>query len=46
MAELPPASTEREIVRGARGARSRNGDDFNNWGEDEGVDVDAAGGVA
>ncbi len=46
MAELPPASTEREIVRGAREARSRSGDDFHSWGEDEGVDVDAAGGVA
>jgi hypothetical protein len=46
MAELPPASTERESVRGGRGARWSNDGDFNGWEEDEGIDVDAAGGVA
>src|SRR6202034_3412881 len=45
MAELPPASTERESVRGGRGARLSSGDEFGNW-EDEWADVDATGGVA
>jgi hypothetical protein len=46
MAELPPASTERESARGARGTRWSSGGDCNSWAEGEGVDVDAAGGVA
>jgi hypothetical protein len=46
MAELPPASTERESVRGARGVgRNSGSDNFDSWGEDERLDVDAAGGV-
>jgi hypothetical protein len=46
MAELPPASTEREGVRRGRRSRWNNDGDFDSWREDEGIDVDAAGGVA
>jgi hypothetical protein len=45
MAELPPASTERESDRNGRGARLRSGEEFGSW-EDERADVDEAGGVA
>jgi hypothetical protein len=46
MAELPPASTERESVRRGRRPRWSNDGHLNSWAEDEGMDVDAAGGVA
>jgi hypothetical protein len=46
MAELPPPSTERERKKGSRGARWSYGGDVDCCDEDEGADVDAAGGVA
>ena len=47
MAELPPASTEPKNARVPGGLRWGEEDgDFEGWDEVEGVDLDAAGGVA
>jgi hypothetical protein len=47
MAQLPPASTEPETAKVPRGPRWGVDDgDFEDFDGDEGVDLDAAGGVA